>query len=761
MPSLPLPQGKPLDVPRTVHQALDLHRQGRIAEAERLYAAVLAVRPDNIDALQMLGSITLSRGELPTALRLISAAMQQRPKSPQILSAYGLVLIALKRHEEALATFEQAIKQKSRFPDAHNNRGGVLVTLGRYQEALESFDRAVAARPDYAEALYNRGTTLHKLGRNAEALKSLERAIALRPKYAQAHANRGVVLDALGRIADALASYDRALDVHPDMPDALLNRSGALLALNRYDDALQCLDRLLTADPNNSEGHYMRGRVMIELNRPGDAVASCETAVALDPAFTRARWTTPLFTLPILYAEERQIDEHRADYERRLRALCDDYEAGRIPGDMSKGMGWAQPFFLAYQGRCDRDLQAIFGGLAARAMSARYGEPELAPPPAPDEPVRVGIVSGFFFQHSVWKIGAKAWVAQLDPKRFQVSGYSIGFERDSETELARKHCHRFVEGPHSIERWRDIIAADRPHILLYPEIGMFHQVAEIAALRLAPVQCSYIGHPQTSGYPTIDYFLSGELIEPPEGDAHYTEKLVRLPNIGFYYEPLDVAPVAMTREELGIRPAATAFWCAQSLFKYLPQHDEVFPRIAGKAGDCQFVFIRHSRSAAVTALFEARLEKAFRAASMKSSDHCVFLDPMNLQRFAAASAQCDVMLDSIEWSGGNTTIEALAQDLPVVTFQGALMRGRVSAGMLRMMGMPDTVAETIDDYVALAIRVAGDNDFRAALKARIATDKHRLYRDRASIAALEDFISRVVRGHARQAAPAVQSVRSL
>jgi predicted O-linked N-acetylglucosamine transferase (SPINDLY family) len=104
------------------------------------------------------------------------------------------------------------------------------------------------------------------------------------------------------------------------------------------------------------------------------------------------------------------------------------------------------------------------------------------------------------------------------------------------------------------------------------------------------------------------------------------------------------------------------------------------------------------------------------------------------------------MLDSIEWSGGNTTLEALAQDLPVVTLEGALMRGRVSAGMLRMMGMPETVAPTIDEYVALAVRMARDTEFRMAIKARIAKDRHRLYRDRTSIAALEDFLERAARG---------------
>ena len=222
--------------------------------------------------------------------------------------------------------------------------------------------------------------------------------------------------------------------------------------------------------------------------------------------------------------------------------------------------------------------------------------------------------------------------------------------------------------------------------------------------------------------PSADQWLPDHRLFPErrtdraaEGDAHYSEKLVRLPNIGFYYEPLEVRRGGDARGT-GNRPSAKAFWCAQSLFKYLPQHDEVFPRIAREAGDCQFVFIRHT-AGGVTALFETRLENAFAAAGLKSSDHCVFLDPMDMSRFAAAIAQCDAMLDSIEWSGGNTTLEALAQDLPVVTFEGALMRGRVSAGMLRMMGMPETIAETIDDYVALAVRVGRDRAFRAASRA--------------------------------------------
>jgi predicted O-linked N-acetylglucosamine transferase (SPINDLY family) len=741
MPSMLLPQGKPLDIPRTIHQALELHHQGRIAEAERLYAAVLAARPDHVDALQMLGVIKLSRGDAVAALHLISAAMQLRPKSPQILLNHGLVLNAMNRHEDALASFDQALKHKGRFAEALNNRGSVLIALERSAEALDNFKRAIAIKPDYAEAFYNQGNAFKALDRHADALTSYDRAIALRPSYAKPHCNRGSILDILGQPTDALACYDRALAIQPDFAEAMLNRCGALRKLQRIEETLQGLDRLLATHPAYAEAHYMRGMLMADFNRTADALASYERAVSLKPDYSKARWGSCMAALPILYAEAAEIATQRGEYERRLRALRIAYEAGQIPGDMSKGLGMAQPFFLAYQGCNDRDLQSLFGGLATRIMADRHPAAELAPPPAPGERVRVGIVSAFFHQHSVWKVGLRGWVTQLDPERFEVFGYHTGTKQDGETALARSRCHRFVQGPNSTEHWRQIILADRPHVLIYPEIGMNPEVAELAALRLAGTQCSYIGHPQTSGFPTIDYFLSGELIEPPDGQDHYSEKLVKLPNIAFHYEPLELAPVSLTREELGLRPNSIAYWCAQSLFKYLPQHDEVFPRIAREVGDCQFVFIRHFGHG-VTELLQKRLDRAFAANGLKAEDHCVFLTSMDTNRFAAASAQCDVMLDSVGWSGGNTTLEALAQDLPVVTIEGALMRGRVSAGILRMMGMPEAIAGTIDEYVALAARIGQDASWRAEIKRRVATDRQRLYRDRTSIAALEDFLDR-------------------
>jgi predicted O-linked N-acetylglucosamine transferase (SPINDLY family) len=297
----------------------------------------------------------------------------------------------------------------------------------------------------------------------------------------------------------------------------------------------------------------------------------------------------------------------------------------------------------------------------------------------------------------------------------------------------------------SLNRWRQTIVADAPHILIYPEVGMDGVTAQLAAQRLARVQCTSWGHPQTSGFPTIDYYLTSDLMEPPDAQEHYTERLIRLPNLSVYCEPFDFPQVSLGRPELGLRPTATVYWCGQSLFKYLPQFDQVFPRIAREVGDCQFAFIQHPRAKQITEFFRERLERAFAAFGLPASDHCVFLPRLDFYRFVAVFGQCDVVLDSIGWSGANTTLQSLTHDLPIVTMAGPLMRGRHSMAILKMMGITETITETVDDYVSVAVRLARDVPWRTAIKERISADKHRIYRDRRCISALEGFLISVTR----------------
>lgn len=729
-------------------QALNLHQQGRLGDAEQLYAEILSARPDHVDALQMMGLIKLAKGEASEALQLVSAAMRGRKPSPQMLLNHGLILNALSRYQEALDSFDQAVRQKAKYAEAHNNRGATLSALKRDEEALESFRKAIALKPDYAEAHYNMGSSLRILARYEEALKSLDRALALRPDYVKAHNNRGAVLEGLNRLSDALACYDRALALAPDFIEARRNRGRVLVGLGRADEAVENFTAALRLNPRDAEAWFERGKILLEVSRNDDAASDFAQALALSPGHAEARVAACFAELPLVYREQGEIARRRAGYERKLRALSQDVDAGLLKGDLIKAIGTRHPFLLAYQGEDDRPLQEIYGDMVGRIVAARYQPASLPPPPAPDEPIRVGIVSSFFYRHSNWKIPIRGWVSQLDRRRFRLTGYHLGMIRDEQTDIAAGMFDRFVHKTLDTDGWRREILADSPHVLIYPGLLMDTSSLQLAAQRLAPVQCNSWGHPETSGLKTLDYFLSSDLMEPPGAEAFYTEKLIRLPNLSIYYEPVQSEPVPVTREELGLRSGATVFWSAQSLFKYLPQYDDVFVRIARAAGDCQFVFLRHFGGPTVTAITRERLNRAFAAAGLRADDHCVFLDRLSQSKFVAAAGVCDVFLDSIGWSGCNSALESLPHNLPIVTFRGAFMRGRHSAAILEMMDVRDTIAETLEDYVAIAARLANDPGYREALRRRMAENKHKVYRDRTTVTALEEFLERAVRGTA-------------
>jgi protein O-GlcNAc transferase len=450
--------------------------------------------------------------------------------------------------------------------------------------------------------------------------------------------------------------------------------------------------------------------------------------------------------LPLVYRNEAEIDRARAAYAADLEQLA----AAPLPAALdAEAAGGVPPFYLAYQGRADRALQALYGAHVTRVMTALHPRWTVAPKPdrpRPGQKIRVGVLSAYFYRHSNWKIPIKGWLAGLDRAKFELHGYHIGGRQDDETAIARALCHRFTAGPLALAGWAEKIRADRLHVLLIPGIGMDPLTTRLAALRLAPVQATSWGHPETSGLASIDHYLSSALMEPANGEAHYTEKLIRLPNLSIAYEPLPVTPEPVTRAELDVTAEATLYWCCQSLYKYLPRHDAVFAQIALAHPQARFLFIAYPGDPAVTAIFRARLDAAFAAAGLDAETFCRFLPHMGPARFAGVTALADVFLDSIGWSGCNSTLEALGQGVPVVTLQGDLMRGRHSAAILTLLGLPELIAGSLEEYIALAVALGRDPARRRDLSARIGLDRHRLYQDRECLDGLARYLEEAAMG---------------
>jgi protein O-GlcNAc transferase len=726
--------------------AMDHHRSGRLIEAERIYRQVCDSDPTNARAFHLLG-VVAHQLQRPDAAALVGQAVVLNPQSADAHNDRGVILAANALFSEALPCFERAVALKAGYVEARNNLGRTLRSLGRLDEALQQFELVLESGPASPVAHFSLAAMFEQAGRKTDAEKHYRGALALRPDFVDVHLHLAVLLQDMDRLPEALAHTERAVALQPDSAGARNNLGNILRGLGRRTEAIAQYETALAIDPDSLMAHYNCGVALRGETRIAEARPHFAKALELKPDFLEAELALCMAELPALYDDEPEITESRDAYANRLARLCVDVEGASVPAALASAIGSHQPFYLPYQGRNDRELQTEYGSLVCRILAALYPAPPALPdPPTPNEPVRLGIVSGFFRQHSNWKIPIKGWLKLLDRNRFHVSGYHTSGERDHETAVAEDLCDRFVQGPLSLDDWRRTILDDAPHVLIFPEIGMDQVSAQLAGQRLAATQCCSWGHPVTSGFPTIDYFLSSDLMEPEGAADHYSERLIRLPNLSIHYEPPDISPVRIDRAELGLRASAVVYWCCQSLPKYLPQFDRVFARIAAEVPDCQFTFIEFGGGKGVTAMFQARLDRAFSAVGRDARDHCVFLPRLAQDRFVAAIGQSDVVLDSIGWSGCNSVLEGLVHNVPIVTLAGEMMRGRHTAAILEMMGIGETTARTVDEFVSIASSLGRSRERRSELSAEIATRKHHLYRDRECIVALEAFLDRVARG---------------
>jgi len=376
-------------------------RAGSLAEAERLCRKICSAEPGHAAGFHLLGVVAHRLGRKDAA-DLIGRAVALAPDSAEMHNDLGVVLGAHGRLTEAVASFARSIEINPRYIEARTNLGKALAQERRSTEANASFEAALAIDPNavmahfqfanalraqrrlddaaahyrravaidqgFAVAHYNLAVTARDLGMLDEAVEHYRLALALRPNSAEGHNNLGLALKELGRIEEAVAHCQQALALRPDFAGAHNNLANALRDLGRHDEAAVHYDRACTLAPDFAPAHYNRGLLYRKLSRIDEAAACFERAVAAAPDFIEARFALCMAQLPIVYHDQAEIARWRALYESHLRALHDEVARVARPGTLADMVGIHQPFYLAYQGECDRNLQAIYGAMVCRIM---------------------------------------------------------------------------------------------------------------------------------------------------------------------------------------------------------------------------------------------------------------------------------------------------------------------------------------------------------------------------------------------------------
>ena len=614
---------------------------------------------------------------------------------------------------------------------------------GRYGDALAAFERAAALQPS-ARALNNAGMALLALQRRDEAEKAFERALHLDASHALANFNLARLLS--GRDpARAFALAGMAVKIDPANADAWLLVADLLRSRQDYASALRAVGFAIERAPQRAITWTTRARMLAELDEAPAARNEFATAWRRFPADVRAAMGASL-TLPHVYASHAHLEESRAAYARGLAQLHDAADRFQWPdADAAlNDLRWTN-FYLAYQGRNDRELQSSYGDFQRRVLER--AAPELL---APRERrghrgrIRVGFLSHYFYNCVVGRYFA-SWVKRLDPARFERSVYytNAWVADDTRAIQASADTFRHVAGMPLAGVARQV-AADDLDVLVYPEVGMHPDIVALSALRLAPVQCMAWGHPTTSGSPAMDCYISCEAMEAADAPSHYRERLMLLPGLGTNYAMPQLTGEA-TRAEFGLPEDRTLYLAPQSLFKMHPDNDALIARVLAEDADADVVMFEASRERS-TRTFRARLDAALAAHGVAPGRVRMLKPDLQHAAYLRLNAACDVMLDSVHWSGGNTSIDAIAAALPVVTLPGTLMRGRQSAAMLAALQLPQLIAGDAGEYVAKAVALGRDPGARQHAADAIRERRSALFSRDDPIRALEDLLEAAARG---------------
>ena len=592
------------------------------------------------------------------------------------------------------------------------------------------YRRVLATEPGHPDSLHLLGVLAHQTERSCLALELIGQAVALTPDNAVFHHNLGEVQRELGRLEPAMESYRQAILLEPSWAEAHNHLGVALQEIGLYDEAVACYRQALRLDPNDASAHSNLGVALQDMGALAEAVDSYRRALALNPDYVNAG-----NNLGNALKEQGRVDEAVALYADILTLHPD---AVMVRSN------------LLFTSLCLPGIALPHHAAEARRWDERHGRPlrdrwpahEPQPGDAHRRP-RIGFVSGDFRRHAVGFLTI-ATLEGLAAAGHEITCYSNGLIEDALTARFKAASSRWrsVLGLSDMAA-AEMIYADGIDILVDLSGHTAQNRLLTFALKPAPLQITWVGYGVTTGLAAMDYWLADRHQVPDSAEPWYQEKIIRMPASYACFDPPEEAPevAALPAAERGhitfgsfnflskITPEAVAVW--SRILKRVPLSRLLLKAVGFNGEATQRIlvdrFARHD-------IGRERLE---------------FLGGSSRADHLAATSQVDLALDSFPYSGGLTTLETLWMWVPVIAVPGETLCSRHSYGYLTSLGLDQTVADSPDHYVELAVAWAADQNrlasTRAGLRARMLASP---LCDRAGfIAALEQAFDQIWQRH--------------
>uniref|UniRef100_A0A0C9RQE7 Probable UDP-N-acetylglucosamine--peptide N-acetylglucosaminyltransferase SPINDLY n=1 Tax=Wollemia nobilis TaxID=56998 RepID=A0A0C9RQE7_9CONI len=739
---------EPGNVEAHIGKGICLQMQGMIQQAFRSFADASGLDPQNACALTHCGILFKDEGHLLQAAEAYQKALVVDPTYKPaaeylaiVLTDIGTSLKLAGNVQEGIQKYHEALKADSRYAPAYYNLGVVYSEMMQYDMALNCYEKAALQRPMYAEAYCNMGVIYKNRGDLDAAIACYERCLAVSPNFEIAKNNMAIALTDLGTkvklegdIHQGIAHYKKALLYNWHYADAMYNLGVAYGELLKLDMAIVMYELALHFNPHCAEACNNLGVIYKDRDNLDKAVECYQMALTIKPSFSQS-----LNNLGVVYTVQGKMDAAASMIEKAIMANPTYAEAYNNLGVLHRDAGNITLAIEAYE-RClqiDPDsrnagqnrllaMNYIYEGeddklyIAHREWGKRFMS--LYPQYTvwdnlkdPDRVLVIGYVSPDYFTHSV-SYFVEAPLLYHDNTKYKVVVYSAVVKADAKT-------HKFKE--RVLKKggiWRDIYGIDEKKVASIVREDKVDILVELTghtannrlgmmACRPAPVQVTWIGYPNTTGLPTIDYRFTDSLADPPNTKQKHVEELVRLPGCFLCYTPSpEAGPIVPTP---ALSNGFITFGSFNNLAKITPRVLRVWAKILCAIPTSRLVVkCKPFCCDSVRQRFLSTLEELGLESLRVDLLPLILLNHDHMQAYSLM----DISLDTFPYAGTTTTCESLYMGVPCVTMAGSVHAHNVGVSLLHQVGLEKLIAQNEDEYISKALELASDIPALSALR---------------------------------------------
>lgn len=713
-------------------QALALLQSKHLTEAQKLFADVCRLDPEDTRAWYMLGTIYGMTGKIDEAGKSFRKVIALQPDHGEAHANLGNVLFYMNRQDEAISHFKTALRINPNNAMAQNNLGNVLKSAGRLHEAIECYRSAIAINPTYAVGHYNLGIALKEAGLLQEAGDAFRQAVELNPNFAEAYNNLGNIFKGQDRLQEARDALQRALSIKPEFAEAIYNLANVNLALGQFGSAIEQYREATLIKPDYADAYNNLGIALNEQGHSETAVETLKIAITIDPKLAAAynnmgnalrnqgRMTEaqemvqlalqiqPGFTdaynnLGTILNWEGKPGDAVAMYQRAVDISPDNVSA-------HSNLLMTMHYLPSYT---PQDLLDAAEEWNSRHTRNIFQLPSPSIYPDPRHKLRIGYVSGDFCSHPVGFF-IEAVLSHHDKSNFETyCYYNNNVYDDLNSRLQKLADHWRAIERLSDQSAADLIREDKIDILVDLSGHTQGHRLLVFSRKPAPIQITWMGYFATTGMTAMDYIIADRFVIPPDEERYYTERVERLPEAYLCFT-VPTLPIAVVPPP-ALSKGYVTFGCFNNPAKITSEVIACWSKLLHAVPNARLIL--KYKSLADNGI-KYYFQKAFFDHGI-NSERIEFSGQSPRGEYLANYNEIDICLDPFPFGGCTTTVEALWMGVPVITLRGNRYVGHMGESIMKNLGLSDCVTETQDAYIERAIGLANNLAQLAELRSRL------------------------------------------